>query len=1379
MKTPSLKAVGSRVGKLAACIALGMAAVSQTARSAPSYSAAVLADSPLAFWQLNDTGDPSSGTLSAADSSGHGYNGLYGTDSQNAFDGILAPQPPAYQGFALNQGALQSAVGDLTSAVTIPPLNLGTNTVTIAMWINPSTSGEVNYTGLLFNRTTAGDAAGFGFGANPDATGMPALGYTWNQNSGSTWGWNSGLHPVGGMWQFTALVISSNSATVYLYYMTNGQPVLLSAVNPIAHTAQAFSGGGTFLGSDVNQGNTAQANNVFAGQISGAAVWNSSLTASNILALFAAGVGVQGFPPQITTQPLNPTYAFAGSPAQVSVSGVNGSSPFSYEWTLNGTNVNSLGDQANFAGANSSALTILNMAARDAGTYVLTITNSVGKAISSNAVVIIQSQALVGEWLTNNTLADVSGYSPAGKHDGFDITGAGDFTFTTDVPPHMSGYSVLFSAGDDGIGISNSATGDNGYTPTFDNQISQQFTVICWAKNMPTTWSPFVSKFGETEAGWQLREDGTSAGNEACFTVRDGSVGELTNGPSWTGNNPFNNPDDMATRSFPSADGNWHNYAGVYNSLTGIRTLFVDGNVVAQEVSNVVYSLAPAQHLCIGAKDSPIPATGSEYSNFGSNNMAIYDVRLYNYALTGPQIQQIVGILPPSIGGQPSSVSAFPGTTVQLVASGISGTPPLSYQWQLGASNLTDNITYTGSASNVLTIANVTTNAQGTYRLIVTNFYGKAISSNATFTIVYPSLVGEWIGGTSVGTFRDISGYSAPGTHDGTAVGGANYLFTNDVPPYFPGQALNFPNGDTGILISNSATSDANYTSTYDAGIANSFTVAVWEKGTFNLWSTWWPWVSKYGDNGLGWQMRADQAGQACWTVRDNNAGTMVMGSNLGWDGNDDLNSGIGVDGLWHQYVGTYNAKTGVRYLYIDGVVYGYETGNVAYNQAPGSHVAIGLQDQGGGNYTGFDQSSIELYDARIWNYDLSAAQVTALQAPPANSPAEIGVEPTNVTTTCEGVTVQIAAQSGGGAPITNRWWFNGAKLVDGNYNGVVVSGSASDVLTIANVTTNWDGVYYLTAMNGYGSATSSNATLTVGTSLVAPPPAGSLVGSWLTGAPNLADHSGYSPAGTHDAYVQSGTTFWTNDVPPIAARGAYSLSFNNAGLVVSNSSSLDANYTDTYDVAISNSMTVVCWAKGYPGGWNPWVSKYGENSLGWQLRVNNSLNPTWTVRGTGGNDDMQATITTDDGNWHFYAGTYDVTSGNRNLYVDGFLAATEGANGQYAVSPPSHLMIGGKDSGGNSFGNYFTGEIYGVGIYNTALSDVQVSSLMVSQTPVFNGPAIVSTGPNGKQMVLSWNTGTLLQATNLTGPWVPSGATSPYTNTLQGSVLFFKLSNP
>jgi len=125
---------------IAGGLVLGLASLSQAVR-AQSYATSVLAGSPVAFWQLSETNSPAAATVPAYDSTGNGYNGTYGTDAQDFFSGILAPQPPAYQGFATNQGALLTTASDVNSSVSLPPLNLNTNTVTITMWINPNGTG--------------------------------------------------------------------------------------------------------------------------------------------------------------------------------------------------------------------------------------------------------------------------------------------------------------------------------------------------------------------------------------------------------------------------------------------------------------------------------------------------------------------------------------------------------------------------------------------------------------------------------------------------------------------------------------------------------------------------------------------------------------------------------------------------------------------------------------------------------------------------------------------------------------------------------------------------------------------------------------------------------------------------------------------------------------------------------------------------------------------------------------------------------------------------------------------------------------------------------------------------------------------------------------
>ena len=386
MRITSFKTATSRAGKYAACLILGIATVSQTARAAGAYATAVLANNPVAFWQLDETGDPSTGTLPAVDSSGNGYDGTYGFGAYNgSLGGLTSPQPPTYPGFAVNQGALYSFAIDTNSSVSLPPLNLGTNAVTIAMWIYPY-GNQATRTGLLMNRNS-GDAAGLGFGGTANASGMAALGYTWNNNNANTYNFNSGLYPLSFSWNFVALVIQSNSATIYLNYIdSSGKTNLLSAVNSIAHTAEAFSGGGTFLGSDVNQNANAFAANVFEGYISSASVLKTALTQNEVLSLFGAGVGVQGFSPALANQPLS-TYVLSGSNSLVrfSATGIGGNTPISLKWQYNGTDVDTLPNSANFTGITSNVLTVLSASAAEAGTYRLKITNPYGTIYSSNA----------------------------------------------------------------------------------------------------------------------------------------------------------------------------------------------------------------------------------------------------------------------------------------------------------------------------------------------------------------------------------------------------------------------------------------------------------------------------------------------------------------------------------------------------------------------------------------------------------------------------------------------------------------------------------------------------------------------------------------------------------------------------------------------------------------------------------------------------------------------------------------------------------------------------------------------------------------------------------------------------------------------------------
>ena len=223
---------------------------------------------------------------------------------------------------------------------------------------------------------------------------------------------------------------------------------------------------------------------------------------------------------------------------------------------------------------------------------------------------------------------------------------------------------------------------------------------------------------------------------------------------------------------------------------------------------------------------------------------------------------------------------------------------------------------------------------------------------------------------------------------------------------------------------------------------------------------------------------------------------------------------------------------------------------------------------------------------------------------------------------------------------------------------------------------------------------------------------------------------------------IGAATYSFTNDVPPGKAGQSIYLS-GGTGIQIQNSASSAPSYASTFDDTILNSMTVAVWAKGYPGGWNPWVSKYGEGGQGWQLRTDGSGGgggryACWTIRGAGGTlvqppagatvygnaEDMatRTVATGNDGQWHAYVGTFSAATGMRNLYIDGILAAQESGNHAYTLSTNSFLCIGARDSGGNAFGNYFTGNIYDVRISNYDWNTNEVKAFSAIPDPTILG---------------------------------------------------------
>jgi hypothetical protein len=801
--------------------------------------------------------------------------------------------------------------------------------------------------------------------------------------------------------------------------------------------------------------------------------------------------------------------------------------------------------------------------------------------------------------------------------------------------------------------------------------------------------------------------------------------------------------------------------------------------------------------------------------------MAIQEYMLANSGNFNCLVLRAVGWNPPPYFTlQLANVNGFLGTSASL-SSGAAGdptipSPTINYQWQAGPTNgpytnLVAGAKYAFSTSptnSTLTISNLTaSDGVPVYVLVATDGGGSTTSSVALVHVQsapVPPAPGSYgayaLSNNPIGYWQlnetndpatgllqayDFSGNGNNGTYQAGALNGFNGYYGPQPSQGYVGFGAN-----KGALFVNGNSSDV-------VAIPPLKTPVTGYNATIALWID---------------PLNAENTYRGIFYDRNSNTYGMEFGPSqsggmpgLGYDWNN--------DGTWSYDSGLYMPvntwefavvviESNKATLYLDYMNNGVPVLKSAVNYTTASSGLIESFATGttwiGGDPGNGNTITAYITDVALYNTNLSSDQVLQMFGAAVGvlhgfAPA-ISVQPPTNTTAYLGFNVQFSVAYGGTLPITNQWQFNGTNLVDGIYQGALINGSTSNVLTIYGVTTNNVGVYNLVLSNSVGSTVSSNAGLTV-VSPVAPP-ATNLVGAWLTGAANLTDTSGYSPAGKHDGYgvtglgVPASNYAFTTDVPQGAAGNSLQLNGNTA-IAIANSSTNDAGYTNTYDDTIHSAMTVVCWAKGTPGGWNPWVSKYGENGVGWQLRVNNSSDPCWTIRGTGGTEDMAtSTATPTDGKWHFYCGTYDVATGVRNLYVDGNLAASQTGQGAYVMGQAERVTIGGRDQppsdtnhlAGN-FTGYFTGEIYGVRIYNIALSGAQQASFVPKPAlpnPAFSVKPAVTTGPNGKQFVLTWSYGTLLQATNVAGPWTTNTATQPYTVIISNAPsMFFKLSYP
>ena len=838
-----------------------LVALTVAAPSGELYEAAILVAHPVAFYQLNETGDPATNNSPAFDFAG-GFVGTYGNTVQNGNPtyAIAGPQAGSgFPGFAAGNKAAQFANGSAGARISVAPWNINTNTVTIAAWVNPS-GPQFGSSGIVNVRNGTGVAtAGLEYSGGTDVNGNHTLGYNWDDES-PTYNWSSGLATPPGQWSFVALVVTPTNATIYVIN-TNGA---LSSTHIYYHRPLAFTTT-TQIGDDSYDGGTG--NRSFNGIIDDVSVFSSALSPSQIMGLYSAASGGATFAPAIGVQPTSASL-YQGQTAQFTGQAA-GTLPLAYQWQAGATGsgvYTNLTDGGQFSGSAGPTLTITGIDMPNAADYIVVVTNLYGSVTSSVATLTVLAtnaaenitlsvqEAAGNDWNTASAWSDglAASVSAVAKPGSTYELLPGSMLRTPTAPPNNIFPGMVLT--NDGVGVFTNIATVIGGEPSALIRVKQS--------NPGAITNPAVVVFprlvmngGEVDLG----SDGLVSiqgeidiVSNAVFYVDSGGganrwyqIDAFLTGSASIEYHAFDTSftgDLNITCPSNTYSGTWNVVQGALlgtgaNSL-GTNTITVATNGALEttyDIHNPKGSLLLYGQVFLHQNDTfgavaingnalapgvyPIATLTATYSN---NFPVTWKPQMgaANFS-TGSGSLTVLGLVPPTITVEPvASQTLYAGQTAQFAATVIGG-QPLAYQWQAGAvgsgvyTNLHNGGVFAGATTTNLTISPVGLENTADYILVVTNLAGSTASTVATLTVlptspaenitlsVQEATGNDWDIGTpwSDGLAASVSSLSKPGSTYEVLPGGRLRSPAVPTSSIFPGNVLTV-DGD-GVWVNN------------------------------------------------------------------------------------------------------------------------------------------------------------------------------------------------------------------------------------------------------------------------------------------------------------------------------------------------------------------------------------------------------------------------------------------------------------------------------------------------------------------------------------------------------------------------------------------------